>query len=330
MKMQKISTRGMSREEWLKERKKSLGGSDMGAVLGLNKYRSPYTVWAEKTGRIGEEPENEAMRIGRDLEGYVATRFEIKTGLRVRKVNYILRNDEAPCLHANIDRMVLPAGWHAGLECKTANALNMKRYAVGEFPESYYAQCVTYLAVTGWERWFLAALVLGKGFYCYQITTVPDDYVPGWCESSVYVSPDEIEALKRCAADFWHDYVEADSPPPLDGTDSTTETITRLYEGGGGDVELFGRERLVEQYQYLMSRKQAIEKSADSIKQQLMSDLGDNERGYCGRFTVDWKAQSRQTFDAKRFAKDHPEMDLSSYYKTTNFRKFAVKEEKKR
>ena len=79
-----------------------------------------------------------------------------------------------------------------------------------------------------------------------------------------------------------------------------------------------------------MSRKQAIEKSADSIKQQLMSDLGDNERGYCGRFTGDWKAQSRQTFDAKRFAKDHPEMDLSSYYKTTNFRKFAVKEEKKR
>lgn len=217
-----------------------------------------------------------------------------------------------------------------GAKISTASALNLKRYEGGDFPESYYAQCVTYLAVTGWERWFLAALVLGKGFYCYQITTVPDDYVPGWCESSVYVSPDEIAALKRCAADFWHDYVEADSPPPLDGTDSTTETITRLYEGGGGDIELFGRERLVEQYQYLMSRKQAIEKSADSIKQQLMSDLGDNERGYCGRYTVDWKAQSRQTFDARAFAKDHPEMDLSSYYKTTNFRKFAVKEEKER
>lgn len=64
MKMQKISTRGMSREEWLKERKKSLGGSDMGAVLGLNKYRSPYTVWAEKTGRIGEEPETRQCESG--------------------------------------------------------------------------------------------------------------------------------------------------------------------------------------------------------------------------------------------------------------------------
>ena len=206
----------------------------------------------------------------------------------------------------------------------------MKRYAVGEFPESYYAQCVTYLAVTGWERWFLAALVLGKGFYCYQITTVPDDYVPGWCESSVYVSPDEIAALKRCAADFWHDYVEADSPPPMDGMESTTDTIATIYEGGGGEVELFGRERLIEQYQYLMSRKKAIEKGADAIKQQLMNDLGDNERGYCGRYTVDWKAQSRQTFDARAFAKDHPDMDLSRYYKTTNFRKFAVKVDKER
>ena len=328
MKMQKISTRGMSREEWLEERRKSLGGSDMGAVLGLNKYRSPYTVWAEKTGRIGEEPENEAMRVGRDLEPYVASRFEEVSRKGVRRMNYLLRREDCPHLHANIDRQIL--GESSGLECKTANALNMKRYAVGEFPESYYAQCVTYLAVTGWERWFLAALVLGKGFYCYQITTVPDDYVPGWCESSVYVSPDEIAALKRCAADFWHDYVEADSPPPMDGMESTTETITSIYEGGGGEVELFGRERLVEQYQYLMSRKNAIEKSADAIKQHLMKDLGDNERGYCGRFTVDWKAQSRQTFDARAFAKDHPDMDLSRYYKTTNFRKFAVKEDKER
>ena len=328
MKMQKISTRGMSREEWLEERKKSLGGSDMGAVLGLNKYRSPYTVWAEKTGRIGEEPENEAMRVGRDLEPYVASRFEEVSRKGVRRMNYLLRREDCPHLHANIDRQIL--GESSGLECKTASALNLKRYEGGDFPESYYAQCVTYLAVTGWERWFLAALVLGKGFYCYQITTVPDDYVPGWCESSVYVSPDEIAALKRCAADFWHDYVETDNPPPMDGTDSTTEALETIYEGGGGEVELFGRERLVEQYQYLMSRKNAIEKSADAIKQQLMNDLGDNERGYCGRYTVDWKGQSRQTFDAKAFAKDHPGMDLSRYYKTTNFRKFAVKEDKER
>lgn len=328
MKMQKISTLGMSREEWLKERKKSLGGSDMGAVLGLNKYRSPYTVWAEKTGRIGEEPENEAMRIGRDLEPYVASRFEEVSRKGVRRMNYLLRREDCPHLHANIDRQIL--GESSGLECKTASALNLKRYKGGDFPESYYAQCVTYLAVTGWARWYLAALVLGKGFYCYQITRVPNDDTPEWCESSVYVSPEEIEAVKRCAEDFWRDCIEADSPPPMDGAASTTEALESIYEGGGGDVELFGRERLVEQYQYLMSRKKDIEKGADAIKQQLMNDLGDNERGYCGRFTVDWKGQRRQTFDARAFAKDHPNIDLSSYYKTINFRKFTVKEDKER
>lgn len=328
MKMQKISTCGMSREDWLEERKKSLGGSDMGAVLELNKYRSPYTVWAEKTGRIGEEPENEAMRIGRDLEPYVASRFEEASRKSVRRMNYLLRREDCPHLHANIDRQVI--GESAGLECKTASALNLKRYEGGDFPESYYAQCVTYLAVTGWQRWYLAALVLGKGLFVYQITTIKDDDTPEWCESSVYVSPEEIEVVKRCAEDFWRDYVDADNPPPMDGAESTTETISTIYEGGGSEVELFGRESLIEQYQYLMSRKKAIEKGADAIKQQLMNDLGDNERGYCGRFTVDWKAQSRQTFDARAFAKDHPDMDLSSYYKTTNFRKFAVKEDKER
>lgn len=266
MKMQKISTRGMSREDWLEERRKSLGGSDMGAVLGLNKYRSPYTVWAEKTGRIGEAPENEAMRVGRDLEPYVASRFEEASRKSVRRMNYLLRREDCPHLHANIDRQIL--GESSGLECKTASALNLKRYEGGDFPESYYAQCVTYLAVTGWARWYLAALVLGKGFYCYQITTVKDDDTPEWCESSVYVSPEEIEAVKRCAEDFWRDYIEADSPPPMDGMESTTETITSIYEGGGGEVELFGRESLIEQYQYLMIRKKAIEKDADTIKQQ--------------------------------------------------------------
>ena len=325
MAIHKIPTNGMSREEWLEERRKSLGGSDMGAVLGLNKYRSPYAVWAEKTGRLGEKPENEAMRQGRDFESYVASRFEEASRLPVRRMNYILRNESCPCLHANIDRRVI--GRDAGLECKTANALNMKRYAGGEFPASYYAQCVTYLAVTGWERWFLAALVLGKGFYCYQITTVPDDDVPEWCESSVYVSPEEIEAVKRCAEDFWHDYIETDSPPPLDGAEDTTEALEAIYEGGGGEVELFGREKLIEQYQYFSERKKAIDKDMDAIKQQLMADLGDNERGYCGRFTVDWKSQIRRTFDEKTFRRDHPEMDLNGYFKTSNFRRFTIKEE---
>ena len=138
--IERIPTAGMSREAWLAERKLALGGSDMGAILGLNAYRSAVNVWADKLGLIEGTEDNEAMRIGRDLEGYVASRFSESSGLRVQAYNYLLR-DHANHLSANIDRRVL--GEPAGLECKTASALSEGKYRGGSYPESYYAQCVT-------------------------------------------------------------------------------------------------------------------------------------------------------------------------------------------
>ena len=50
----------MSREDWLFERKGGIGGSDAGAIIGVNPYRSPYSVWADKLGKLPEIPDNEA------------------------------------------------------------------------------------------------------------------------------------------------------------------------------------------------------------------------------------------------------------------------------
>ena len=107
--------------------------------------------------------------------------------------------------------------------------MNLRVYKGGNFPESYYAQCVSYLAVTSWKRWYLAALILNKAFYIYQITTIENDDVPEWCESSVYVGPEELTALKECASNFWENYVVADIPPPVDGSESTSQTISAMY-----------------------------------------------------------------------------------------------------
>ena len=323
----KIPASGMSREGWLLERKNSLGGSDMGAVLGLNKYRSPYAVWAEKTGLLPEQPDNEAMRQGRDLEDYVAQRFEEKSGKAVQRMNYLLRNDAAPYLHANIDRRII--GEKSGLECKTASALSLKSYTGGDFPESYYAQCVTYLAVTGWSRWYLAALVLNKAFYIYHLPTIPCDICPEWCESSVYISPEEIDALKRCAKDFWELHVMTQEPPEPDGAESTTETIETIYaDSDNGSIELFGRDAMFRDYKELQSEKHEIERRIEVIKQTFMQDMGEAEKATCGNFSVLWTPQSRSTFDVKAFSKDHPDLDLSQYFKISKFRRFSIKEDK--
>ena len=80
--MIRISTKGMTREEWLKLRRTGIGGSDAGAICGLNPYSSPMTVYRDKTGDYLEDEDNESMRQGRDLEDYVARRFCEETGLR--------------------------------------------------------------------------------------------------------------------------------------------------------------------------------------------------------------------------------------------------------
>ena len=104
---EKIPTAGMSREEWLKLRKTGIGGSDAGAICGLNPYSSRMKVFRDKTTDEAEEKDNEAIRIGNDLEQYVAGRFMEATGLKVRRSNYMYRSKGHPYMVADVDRLVV-------------------------------------------------------------------------------------------------------------------------------------------------------------------------------------------------------------------------------
>lgn len=317
-----------TREEWLAERRKSLGGSDIGSALGLCKWRSPYAVWAEKTGLTPEEPDNEAMRQGRDLEEYVAERFSELTGKKVRRVNAILRNDVFPHLHANIDRDIV--GEDAGLECKTASALNTSRFRGAEFPTAYYTQCVTYLAVTGYRRWYLAVLILGREFKVYQVTTVPDDEVPEWCAGSVYVGAEEFDSLKAFSAQFWQ-YVSSLTPPPVDGSASTAETIETIFaesDDEADEIDLAAVADKLTARAELKERKERIEAEITEVENAIKAFMETAPRGVLvganTMTTVTWKTQESRSFDAKAFAKDHPGMDLTPYYTKSQSRPFRV------
>ena len=321
--IERIPTNGMSREVWLAERRRSIGGSDVGAILGLNRYRSPYAVWAEKTGRLPEQEDNEAMRQGRDLEAYVAQRFMEVSGKRVERYNYFLRSTDAPYLHANIDRRVI--GERSGLECKTASALAMKLYKGGQFPESYYAQCVAYLAVTGWERWYLAALVLNKAFFVFQLTTVPEDACPDWCDGSVFVPQTEIDALKAFTADFWERYVLPDTPPAPDGGCSTTQALAAMYGESEPDaVQLFGRESLLEEWEALRRQQADLLLRQKQIRQTLMEEMGQASTGLCGEWRVSWKEQKRAAVSLEKLRKTYPAINLGAVMTCRTFRRFNI------
>lgn len=308
--IRKVSTLGMSREDWLALRRKSIGGSDAGAIVGLSKWATPYTVWLDKTGKLPEKEDTEAMRQGRDLEQYVAQRFAEETGKRVRRENAILYNPAYPFASANVDRLII--GEKAGLECKTTNTLDLKQFQDVEFPKQYYAQCVHYLAVTGLERWYLAVLVYGRGFYIY---TLERDEA-------------EIAALMGAEARFW-ELVENNTPPPPDGSQAATEAIKAVFaEDDGETVDLFGRESVLSEYMALKAKRSAVDERIAEIENIIKADMADASSASCGRYIVSWKSQTRSTFQHKAFAKDHPKIDLTPYFKASTSRPFKVTENK--
>lgn len=305
-KLKKISTKGMSREEWLRHRKQHIGGSDAAAIAGLSPYSTAYTVWADKTGRLPEPEDNEAMRLGRDLEPYVVHRWQETTGKSARRENAILINPSYPFAHANVDRMVV--GENAGLECKTTNALNLKRFKGGEYPANYYVQCVHYLAVTGADRWYLAVLVLGIGFHTFVIER----------------DEEEIAALMELEAEFW-EHVETNTPPAADGETPTSDAIRTIYaECDGTDaIELFGREALLLQYAAEADAIKRHEKEQERIKQILMQDLGEHTIGFCGSYKVTWKPTVSNRIDTARLRKEQPAV-AAQYTKQTTTRTMRI------
>jgi putative phage-type endonuclease len=162
-----IKTNGLSHEDWLRYRKLGVGGSDAGAICGLNPYSTAMSVFTDKTSDNTDNYDNEAMRQGRDLEDYVAKRFTEITNLKVRRTNSIYYHEDYPHLLANVDRMIV--GENIGLECKTTNILNADKWKDGDVPAHYQIQCHHYMAVTGAKAWYIAVVILGKEFKYVKI-----------------------------------------------------------------------------------------------------------------------------------------------------------------
>jgi len=152
-------------KEELKARLNSIGGSDAGAVLGLSPYKTPLDIYLEKTGEI--EPPNlsdkEAVRWGNILEDVIAEEFTARTGIKTRRVNRLMQHPVHHFMTAHIDRKI--EGKPEGLEIKTAGFFLGNQYGeegTDQIPDHYLAQVLHYLAVTGYERFHVAALIGGQ------------------------------------------------------------------------------------------------------------------------------------------------------------------------
>lgn len=72
--------RPATHEEWLEERKRGIGSSDAGTIMGASPFQTPYGLYLLKTGRAEPVKESDAMFNGHILEPAVAEWFSGKTG----------------------------------------------------------------------------------------------------------------------------------------------------------------------------------------------------------------------------------------------------------
>lgn len=183
------------RLRWLRERQKGIGGSDAPHLIlsrEIWKYADPEKIWRSKVEPIvSADRPSLAAEVGTELEDFVARKFSEATGLKVRRDSKHFVHPEHPFMVGNIDRKILYQP--AGLECKTTSAYRDKLFTDDRFPLEYFVQIQHYLAVTGWDKWYLAALIGNHRFVWYE---VPRD--------ETFIR----EALIPAEVDFWRLVVE--------------------------------------------------------------------------------------------------------------------------
>lgn len=302
-----VSTLNLDKESWLRYRKNGIGGSDAGAVCGLNPYRTAIQVYYDKTSEEIEELDNEAMRQGRELEEYVARRFCEASGKKVRRANVMFYDEKNPFMLADVDRMIV--GENAGLECKTASPYMAEQWKDGSIPVSYQIQCYHYMAVCRTDAWYIAVLIYGREFKYYRIER--DDEV--------------IENLIRIEKEFWNGNVIPRVMPDPDGSKTADLAIAeRFKDAQSNTILLSGFDERLRRRQELLTVMEHMEKEKRQIDQELKLYLGDAETAENEHYRVSWKNVSRSSLDEKRLKEEEPEI-YEKYRRITTSRRFTVK-----
>ena len=303
-----VSTTGLDKSEWLRYRKKGITGTDAGAICGMNPYVSAFAVYQDKITEETEEVDNETMRQGRDMEEYVASRFEEASGLRVRRANAIFQNEEYHYMLADFDRLIV--GHKAGLECKTVSPYSADKWSDEDIPLHYQMQCQHYMAVSGLDRWYIAALIYGRDFIIRQIDR--DEEI--------------IQNLITIEKHFWYENVMKRIMPDPDGTKSCSEQIARLYYKSDKDktVQLLGYDSDLKRREELIELIDKLEQEKASIDQKIQLELQDAGYGTAGDYRISWLNTVSRRLDTKLFKSENPEM-YNKYAKESSSRRFVVK-----
>ncbi len=257
------------------ERRQYIGGSDIAAIMGQSRWKTPYRLWAEKTGKI-EIPDlsnNPAVEMGTRLEQFVAELFSEKTGKAVRKQSKMYQHSQYPFMAAHVDRLI--TGSDELLECKTCSQYKLEEWE-NKIPKEYVLQVIWYLGITGRKRGWIACLIGGQKF----------DY------KCIDFDEELFNLMVEKAVKFW-DMVQNNVPPVILPDDS--ETLSEVFAEHTEDmIESQELNERVAYIQELKMHRDEINKEIKEIETELKATIQDKMGILTDTYKVTWKLQKGQ------------------------------------
>lgn len=282
-------------DEWLEQRTKGVGGSDVAAIMGFSPWRTPAQVWFEKTGRV--EPEDISdkpyVQFGNIMEPLVGKWYaEQHPDRTVRRVNAVCQSIERPWAQASLDYEVKDGLMWGVLEIKTARSA--KDWADG-VPPYYLTQIYHYMSVL--NRPFADVAVFFRDTCEFK-------------EFRVEYDPEDGKAVDSDVDAFWHDFVEADVMPELVGTSGEIADLTGYYGKPTGDFVHAGAEadELIAAYQDAAYREKQARADKTAAGARLTKLIGEAKGIETDVARVTWARSERETFDTKALKEALPDV----------------------
>jgi putative phage-type endonuclease len=316
----------LNNQDFTHNRTAFLGGSDIGAILGVSKYRSAMDVWLEKTGKKVDAKDSFALRFGSFAESFIADEYALLTGEHVVEHSQGLAHPQYSFCIGHIDRFVLenkelPLINSDGdlnakklLECKTANHYSQSDWGepgTDGIPLPYLCQCLWYLGITNLSEIDVAVLLGGLDLRIYTITR-----------------DIELESLMfEKAAFFWTEHVQKDIPPKPQSITDCQALFQRASSGKTLEASSEALE-LIRKLKALEAQAHTEKEQIDAIKQVLMETMADAEvLTYFGKPVITWKTpKPSYRIDTKRLGLEHPELVKAYQSPIQSSRRFVVKD----
>lgn len=289
--------------EWHELRKAGIGGSDIGAIAGVNQYRSPLDVYLEKTGQREPEDLTEKLPvlIGTLAEPMLRDIYQAKTGRKVRQVKRHLKHKDYPWMVANLDGKI--EGERRVWEAKTGILTDeWGESGTDIVPASYLLQVTHYMIVTGYTVADLVVLLAGPAGFDVRIYHFE-------------LNSELAETVIEIEREFWNDRVgKGVEPEPVNTAD-----LLHLFPKAIGDA-VEANDEIADNVVELRELKVAIkdgEKRKDELELAIKGHIGEGARlEHNGEKLASWSRFDMTRVDSKLLKEELPEV-FEKYSKTS-------------